>query len=173
MACEGDPETLPEERRPAQRSPRPHDWGISMHARRSLEDEGFVLVGQISLEPPSIFTVHFDRPNARVWMPVIYGFRIGGQVVRIGSTTDFLMGRMCQWEMGVTRALAGRFRKNDTNPWEAFEWRRLLTEHGYGEFLARQGKIDDEWALIRYHNPPLCDDSPCAEFSAEKGEGRL
>jgi hypothetical protein len=110
-----------------------------------LEDDGFVPVGRITLQPPSRFLVHFDLREAQSWGPVIYAFRIAGEVVRIGKSESTLKNRMDEWESGVSRALAGNFQKGSTNPWEAFEWRRRLTEHGHvGEFLARRGPTDEE-----------------------------
>lgn len=124
-----------------------------------LEDDGFILVGRITLELPSTFLVRFRRSEAQLWGPAIYAFRIGGEVVRIGKTESCLKIRMRQWERDVSRALAGDFRKGGANPWETFEWRQRLTEHGYAEFLARQGLTVEERSLIRRYDPPLCNDS--------------
>ena len=114
-----------------------------------LEDDGFILVGRITLEPPSTFLVRFRRAEAQLWGPAIYAFRIGGEVVRIGKTENCLKIRMRQWEKDVSRALAGDFRKGGTNPWETFEWRKRLTQHGDADFLARQGLTIEEKEFIR------------------------
>jgi hypothetical protein len=131
-----------------------------------LEDDGFILVGRITLELPSTFLVRFVRTEAELWGPAIYAFRIDGEVVRIGKTESFLKIRMRQWEKDVSRALAGDFRKGGANPWETFEWRKRLTKHGYADFLARRGPTvevirSEEKELIRRYNPPLCNDSLC------------
>jgi hypothetical protein len=91
-----------------------------------LEDEGFVVVGRITLRPSDRFLVHFDRREAQSWGPAIYAFRVGGEVVRIGKTESTLKNRMNEWERLVSRALAGHFQKGGTNPFEAFEWRHAL-----------------------------------------------
>lgn len=131
-----------------------------------LENHGFVLVGQITLELPAKFLIQFDNvPEALSWTPAIYAFRIGGEVVRIGKAWHILGERIRQWNKDVSRALAGEFRKGGTNPWEAFEWRRRLTECSPGEFLAQVGPSDKrslghrERELIRHYYPCLCNDS--------------
>jgi hypothetical protein len=136
-----------------------------------LEDDGFVLVGRVSLEAPSTLVVHFDRDDAKAWGPALYAFRIGGEVVRLGKTESKLKGRMVETERLVSRAMAGNFQLGGTNPWEAFEWRRRLTEHGSGELLARPGPTTEERALIRRYDPPLCDDSPCARLRPPDARG--
>lgn len=78
---------------------------------------------------------------------------------------------MIEWERVVSRAWAGNFQKGGTNPWEAFEFRRRLIEHQYGELLARQGPTTDERALIRRYDPPLCNDSPCARLRLPEARG--
>ena len=123
-----------------------------------LEDDGFVPIGRITLVGGR-FLVHFDRLEARSWGPVIYAFRVGAKSCAIGKTESHLANRMRQWEGHVSDALHGIFHKGGTNPWEAFEWRRRLTEFSGGEFLARRGPTDEERALIRRYNPPLCNDS--------------
>jgi len=133
-----------------------------------LENEGFVVVGRITLRPPDRFLVHFDRREAQSWGPAIYAFRVGGEVVRIGKTESTLKNRMNEWERLVSRALAGHFQKGGTNPFEAFEWRRRLTEHRSGEFLARSGPTDAERAFIRHYDPPLCNDSHCARLRPQR-----
>lgn len=139
-----------------------------------LEDDGFVLVGRITLQLPSTFIVNFDRLEAKSWAPVIYAFRIGGEVVRIGKSESALSKRMGEWERDVSRALAGEFRRGGTNPWEAFEWRRRLKEHGQGEFLALIGPAEKaplrrrEKELIGRYDPPLCNDSPCARHRSRE-----
>jgi hypothetical protein len=131
-----------------------------------LEDDGFVLVGRITLQLPSSFLLQFDRPEARSWAPVIYAFRIGGEVVRIGKSESALSKRMNQWQTTVSDALAGEFQKGGTNPWETFEWRKRLQNHGQGELLALPTEKAllrrREKELIRRYDPPLCNDSPCA-----------
>ena len=131
-----------------------------------LENDGFVLVGRVTLEPPSTFSLHFDRSEHQDWQHVIYAFRIGGEVVRIGKTESALCKRMSQWQKDVSRALAGEFHKGGTNPWEAFEWRKRLTEHGRCDFLVRPPDESQgtrrERELIKKYDPALCNDSPCA-----------
>src|SRR4051812_8254711 len=97
-----------------------------------LEDDGFVLVGRVWLQPPSQLVTQFDRREAEEWGRALYAFRIGGQVVRLGQGLT-LKGRMRQFERDVSKAMSGEFQRNGTNPWEAFEWRRRLSEHGFGE----------------------------------------
>jgi hypothetical protein len=127
-----------------------------------LEDDGFVPVGRITLQLPSRFLVHFDRGDAQLWGPAIYAFRIAGEVVRIGKCESTLKDHMIMSQRLISRALDGNFQKGGTNPWEAFEYRKRLTEHPDGEFLARRGPTDEKRALIRRYDPPLCNDSPCA-----------
>ena len=78
---------------------------------------------------------------------------------------------MRQWEDHVSDALRGIFHIGGTNPWEAFEWRRRLTEHPYGELLARPGPTNEEKALIKHYNPPLCNDSPSARLRPPEARG--
>jgi hypothetical protein len=127
-----------------------------------LEDDGFVLVGRVTLEGPAKLVIHFDRDDAKGWGPALYAFRVGGQVVRLGKTESTLKGRMLETERLVSRALAGNFQLGGTNPWEAFEWRKRLRENGSGELLARLGPTTEERVLIRRYDPPMCNDSPCA-----------
>jgi hypothetical protein len=129
-----------------------------------LEDDGFVPVGRVTLEGAAKLVVHFDRDDAKGWGPALYAFRVGGQVVRLGKTESTLKGRMIETERLVSRAMGGTFQLGGTNPWEAFEWRRRLTEQGSGELLARPGPTVEERALIRRYDPPLCNDSPCARL---------
>ena len=84
--------------------------------QRNLEDEGFVLVGGITLQPPASFLVHFDRAEAQSWGPALYAFRIGGEVVRIGKTESSLKNRINEWKRLVSSALAGNFQRGGTNP---------------------------------------------------------
>src|SRR5436190_22606916 len=100
-----------------------------------LENDGFVLVGHVTFQPPARLIVHFDREDAKAWGPVLYSFRVGGEVIRLGKCESTLRGRMIEWERVVSRAWAGNFQKGGTNPWEAFEFRRRLIEHQYGELL--------------------------------------
>lgn len=129
-----------------------------------LEDDGFRLVGRITQE--SNFQIRFDLLEAESWAPAIYAFRIGGKVVRIGKTEHELVKRVKQWNRDVSRALVGDFRKGGTNPWEACEWRRRLTEHGPGEFLAqrwcgnKQGLRRRETELVNHADPPLNNEGP-------------
>ncbi len=131
-----------------------------------LEDDGFIMVGRAMLRLPSTFLVRFERAGAESWGPTIYAFRFGSEVVRIGKTEGVLKIRMKQWERDVSRALDGDFHKGGANPWETFEWRKRLTEHGYADFLACEGLSlevvrREERDLIRRYNPPLCNDSLC------------
>jgi hypothetical protein len=88
-----------------------------------LENHGFAVV-RVTLEPSAKFLIQFDSvPEALLWTPAFCAFRIGGDVVRIGKTEHPLGKRIRQWNKGVSRALAGEFRKGGTNPWEAFEGR--------------------------------------------------
>jgi hypothetical protein len=135
---------------------------------RTLEEDGFVLVGHITLQLPSMFVVDFEElPKAQWWAPVIYAFRIGGEVVRIGKSENVLGMRIRQWNRDVPRALAGDFRIGGTNPWEALEWRARLTSRR-GEFLAqivcgdRDRLRHHERELINYYDPILCNDGPCS-----------
>lgn len=130
-----------------------------------LEDDDFRVVGHITLELPSNFRVHFALDEAKSWAPAIYAFRIGGIVARIGKSEKELEERINQWNKDVPRALAGKFHKGGTNPWEAFQWRTGLTKHGQGEFRAQPVKenlLSRERDLINRYDPPLCNDSPCA-----------
>jgi hypothetical protein len=136
-----------------------------------LEDDGFVSVGRVTLQPPARLVIHFNRDDARAWGPALYAFRVGGEVVRLGKCESTLRGRMIETERLVSRALAGNFQKGGTNPWEAFEWRRRLTEHQYGELLAREGPTTEERVLIRRYDPPLCNDSPCARLRPPEARG--
>jgi hypothetical protein len=128
-----------------------------------LEDDGFVPIGRITLAGGK-FVVHFDRPEARSWGPVIYAFRIGGEVVRISKGESDLASAIRGWERNVSDALRGIFHLGGTNPWEALELRSRLTEHRYGEFLARRGATGEKKALIKRYDPVLCNDSPCAKL---------
>jgi hypothetical protein len=127
-----------------------------------LEDDGFVLVGSVTFRAPSSFLVHFDRSEALSWGPAIYAYRIGNEVLRIGKTESTLKHHMVMSQRLISRALEGKFYKHGPNPWEAFEWRRRLTEHRYGEFLARLGPTAEKRALINRYDPPLCNDGPCS-----------
>lgn len=86
--------------------------------------------------------------------------------MRIGKTESTLKDRMRLHEPLHSRALSGDFRKGATNPWEAFELRRSLGEHGGGELLAWRGSKADvrlkERQLIKLYDPPLNNDSQCA-----------
>jgi len=135
-----------------------------------LEDDGFVPVGRVTLQRPAKLVIHFDRDDAKGWGPALYAFRIGGEVVRIGKGRT-LKGRMRAFERDVSKAMSGEFQQNHTNPWEAFEWRRRLSEHGGGEVLARVGAIDERGALIERYNPPLCNDSQCALLRPPEARG--
>jgi hypothetical protein len=138
--------------------------GATDREMEMLEDDGFILVGRVMLEPPSKLVVHIDRDDVKGWGPALYAFRINGEVVRLGKTESTLKGRMIETERLVSRAMAGKFQLGGTNPWEASEWRRRLTEHGPGELLARLGPTAEERALIKRYDPPLCNDSPCARI---------
>jgi len=131
-----------------------------------LEEDGFVRVGRVTLQPPSTVAIHIDRREAQSWGPAIYAFRVGGKVMRIGKTESTLQGRMLEHERHHSRALAGNFQKGATNPWEAFELRRSLTAHSGGELLAWRGSKEavrsKKRELIRRYDPPLNNDSPCA-----------
>jgi len=50
----------------------------------SLENDGLLRVGWITLHPSSTFSVHFDLNEARSWQNAVYAFRIGDEVVKIG-----------------------------------------------------------------------------------------
>ena len=134
---------------------------------RTLEEDGFVLVGHISIRGESTFVVEFDvRKDAAWWPAVIYAFRIGNEVVRIGKSENTLRGRMKQWQRNVSRALAGNYGKGRTSPWEAGQWRRLL-ESRQGELLALRIDPPDaellkqrEKELINSYDPLLCGDAP-------------
>ena len=136
-----------------------------------LEDDGFDFIGPVTLELPSKFLIQFQRvPDAQSWYPAIYAFRIGGVVVRIGKTQKKLGKRIAQWNRDVSRALAGDFHLGGTNPWEAFEWRRRLTEQARGEFFAQLGPADNkllhhrERELINRYDPCLCNDTARARL---------
>ena len=131
-----------------------------------LEDDGFIAVGQVVLQESSKLVVLFDRKEAENWGPALDAFRVGGEVIRLGMTESTLKQRMAETEILVSRAMSGDFQLGGTNPWEAFEWRRRLAEHGPGELLARQGSRAEvraiEPGLIRRYDPPLCNDGPSA-----------
>jgi hypothetical protein len=139
----------------------------------NLEDDGFVLVGRVAFRAPSRLIISFERKEAENWGPALYAFRIGGRVVRLGKTESTLKQRMTETERLVSRAISGNFQIGGTNPWEAFEWRRRLIEHGSGELLARRGSKEDvraaEPGLIRRYDPPLCNDSPSARRRPPEG----
>jgi hypothetical protein len=111
---------------------------LGMH----LEEFGFVTVATILLKPPASFVVDFERVDAKAWGPVLYAFRIGGEVVRIGKAEKALRIRMRSWEHLVSKALAGYFQKGGTPPWEAYQWRKLLTEHGLWRGARTRGADD-------------------------------
>jgi hypothetical protein len=127
-----------------------------------LEDDGFILVGRVTFQPPAQLVVEFTNPDAKEWRPALFAFRIGGEVVRIGSTKYTLEHRINTFENQISTALAGRFPGHIANPWEAFEWRSRLVTHGHGEFLARRGSPSERKHLVNRYDPPLCNDSPCA-----------
>ena len=133
-----------------------------------LEDDGFVRVGRVTLQPPSTVAIHIDQREAQSWGPAIYAFRMGGKVMRIGKTESTLKGSMLAHERYHSGALAGNFQKGGTNPWEAFELRRSLTEHDGGELWAWCGSKEavrsKKRELIRRYDPPLINDSPCAGY---------
>ena len=112
--------------------------------------------------------------DAQSWAPTLYAFRIGGEVLRIGKTERELVKRVKQWNRDVSRALAGDFRKGGTNPWEAFEWRRRLTEHGPGEFLAQRWFSDRqklrrrETELVNHYDPRLNNEGPSGRLRPQE-----
>lgn len=138
-----------------------------MSIDRTLEGDGFIPVGHISIQPPSTFLVQFDvRKDAEWWPAVIYAFRVRNEVVRIGKSKGILCGRMKQWQRDVSRALEGNYGPGRTNSWEADHWRRLL-ESTKGEILAlridppdAEVLIRQEKQLIRDYDPLLCGDAP-------------
>jgi len=138
-----------------------------------LEDHGFVRVGRVTFQPPSTVAIHFDRREAESWGPAIFAFRMGDKVMRIGKTESTLKSAMLQHERLHSMAIGGHFQKGGTNPWEAFELRRSLIEHGGGELLAWRGSETDvrvkKRQLVRHYDPPLNNDSQCARSRPAEG----
>lgn len=132
-----------------------------------LEDDGFVLVGHIAIRGSSKFVVEFDvRKDAEWWPAVVYAFRIGNEVVRIGKSENILRIRMKQWERNVSNGLAGKFLKGSTTEIEADEWQKRLTSR-QGELWVLRLPIPDvellgqrKNELIKSYDPPLSWDSP-------------
>lgn len=141
--------------------------GQHMTIDRTLEDDGFILVGHISIQPPSTFVVKFDvRKDTEWWPAVIYAFRIGNEVVRMGKSENTLRTRMKQWGKDVSNGLAGKYLKGATTEPEAEEWRKRLNSE-QGELWVLRVCIPDaelleqrEKELIKAYDPPLCWDSP-------------
>lgn len=137
-----------------------------MPTDRMLEDDRFRVVGRVTLESPSGFQVDLTSSDAQSWAPTLYAFRIGGEVLRIGKTQGELLKRVKQWNRNVSRALAGDFHKGGTNPWEAFEWRKSLRKHTWGEFLAqrwsgdKKGLRSRETELVNRYDPRLNNEGP-------------
>ena len=138
-----------------------------MSANCKLEDDGFDLVGRVCLGGSSKFVIDFDRlPEAGLWAPALYAFRIGNEVVRIGKAAR-LICRMDKWMQDVSLALNGDFHVGGTTPWEACEWRKRLKRQK-GELWAQRGPADRkalhdrERELINRYDPPLGNDGPCA-----------
>lgn len=142
-------------------------------ANAMLEDEDFIVVGTIRLRDQFSVAAKFDQHEAQGWSPAIYAFRIAGEVVRIGATGRRTLGDCVrdQWERLTSRALGGDFPKGGTNPWEAFEWRRRLREHGKGQLLARHGTLNEKRDLILKYDPPLNNDSPSAQSRPQEARG--
>lgn len=142
-----------------------------MTISRKLEEIGFVLVGHIAIRAKLKFIVEFDvRPEAEEWSMVIYAFRIGKQVVRIGKSEGPLRERVKRWRRDVSRGLAGEYWRGGTQPSEADEWRKWLKSNR-GEFLALRIEPPDkkslqrrESELIKDYDPPLCNDSDSARL---------
>ncbi len=138
-----------------------------MNIHRTLEEDGFVLVGHISINGPSTFEVKFDvRKEAEWWPAVVYAFRIEGVVVRIGKCEGTLRTRMKQWVKNVSAGLKGNHTKGSTTAQEATEWRKRLGSRR-GELLVLRPSIPDEELLkqqekelIKSYDPPFCWDSP-------------
>lgn len=139
-----------------------------------LEEEGFVSVGRVTFREPYHVEIAFDVLEAYDWAPVIYVFRFGGIVERIGTAQNSLGGRMREHQRDHSNALRGDFHTRRTNPWEACHLRTVLRRHGYGELLAWIGpSIREvkrrELELIRRYDPQLNNNSPSGRQREPRG----
>lgn len=138
-----------------------------MGANRTLEDDGFAVVGHINISPEKQFVINFDaHPEAEWWECCLYAFRVGCEVIRIGRTQEVLHNRIREWMKDVTRALDGVFVPHHTSLDHA-AFLRVVLKRRSGELLARRIEPTNvnllrvqERVLIREFRPILCDDAP-------------
>ncbi|RXF74791.1 hypothetical protein [Hansschlegelia zhihuaiae] len=98
----------------------------------------------------------------------VYAFLAGDEIVRVGSSSGRLRGRMHDWQRDVSRALSGDFKR--TRESEAISWREVMLRYGSARIFARKGTdattsigqfnlyLAEESVLIGRHKPRLCHD---------------
>jgi hypothetical protein len=148
---------------------------------QALEEDAFLPIGRTAVYylDGHVAKQYIDENEARPWEWTVYAHVIDDHVVRIGKCESSLEKAAQEWERLLTRAMNGIFQIGGSNPWEAYHWRRRLTEGGKGRVFARivvQTKVksaDEKRAaqeilrrergqLIKKYDPLLCHDTRTA-----------